>query len=74
MAVAYFIAHAPHSFFPLLNHGEPAILYSFVFLFIAAAGPGAWALDDRWVADRRGVTAPWFADREKLSCRSGSRF
>jgi putative oxidoreductase len=45
MAVGYFIAHAPHSFFPLVNHGEPAILYSFVFLFIAAAGPGAWAID-----------------------------
>jgi len=46
MAVGYFMAHAPHGFFPLLNHGELAILYSFVFLFIAAAGPGAWALDD----------------------------
>ena len=48
MAVGYFIAHAPHGFFPLINHGEPAILYSFVFLFIAAAGPGAWALDNLW--------------------------
>jgi len=48
MAVGYFIAHAPHGFFPLINHGEPAILYAFVFLFIAAAGPGAWALDNLW--------------------------
>ena len=48
MAVAYFMAHAPQGFFPLLNHGEPAILYAFVFLFLAAAGPGAWALGDAW--------------------------
>lgn len=48
MAVGYFMAHAPQGFFPLLNHGETAILYSFVFLFIAAAGPGAWALDNAW--------------------------
>jgi len=52
MAFAYFMAHAPQSFFPLLNHGEPAILYSFVFLFLAAAGPGAWALDAVWTPFR----------------------
>jgi len=45
MAFAYFIAHAPQGFFPLINHGEPAILYCFIFLFLAAAGPGAWAVD-----------------------------
>jgi putative oxidoreductase len=45
MAIAYFVAHAPHSFFPLLNGGEAAILFCFVFLYIAAAGPGAWAID-----------------------------
>ena len=45
MAVAYFMAHFPTSFFPAINHGEPAILYCFVFLYLAAAGPGAWAID-----------------------------
>lgn len=46
MAVAYWMAHAPQSVYPLLNFGETAILFCFVFLYIAAAGPGAWALDD----------------------------
>ena len=45
MAVAYFMAHAPKGFFPILNHGEPAIIYCFVFLYLAAAGGGAWSVD-----------------------------
>jgi putative oxidoreductase len=45
MAVAYFMAHAPKNFFPLLNGGDAAILYCFVFLMIFVAGPGRWALD-----------------------------
>jgi putative oxidoreductase len=45
MAVAYFVAHAPRGFFPLLNKGEPAVLYCFVFLYLAAAGAGPWSLD-----------------------------
>ncbi|MGE5475980.1 MAG: DoxX family protein [Bacteroidales bacterium] len=45
MAVAYFMAHAPRGLFPILNGGELAVLYCFVFLFIAAAGPGPWSLD-----------------------------
>lgn len=45
MAVAYFMAHAPESFFPVLNNGDSAILYCFVFLYIFFAGPGAWAID-----------------------------
>ena len=45
MAFAYFIAHGPRSFFPLLNGGEPAILFCFIFLYIAAAGPGPWSID-----------------------------
>ena len=44
-AVAYFVAHARHSFYPVLNQGEPAVLYCFVFLYIAAAGSGPWSLD-----------------------------
>ena len=45
MAFAYFMAHAPQGFWPLLNRGELAALYSFVFLFLAVAGGGAWSLD-----------------------------
>jgi putative oxidoreductase len=45
MAVAYFYAHAPRSFFPILNQGELAVLYCFVFLYLAAAGGGAWSVD-----------------------------
>ena len=45
MAVAYFYAHAPRGFFPMLNMGEGAILYCFAFLYLAAAGPGPWSLD-----------------------------
>ncbi len=45
MAIAYFWAHNPRSFFPIINLGEAAILFCFVFLFIAAAGPGPWSLD-----------------------------
>jgi putative oxidoreductase len=44
-AAAYFIAHAPRGFFPILNGGELAVLYSFAFLYLAAAGPGPWSLD-----------------------------
>ncbi len=45
MAVAYFYAHAPRGIFPILNLGELAALYCFVFLYLAAAGGGAWSLD-----------------------------
>ena len=45
MAFAYFIAHAPESFFPILHGGDAAILYCFVFLYIACAGAGPWSVD-----------------------------
>ena len=45
MAVAYFMAHAPQGFYPVLNGGELAILYCFLFLYLAFAGGGAWSLD-----------------------------
>jgi putative oxidoreductase len=45
MAVAYFMAHAGQGFFPLLNQGELAALYCFVFLYLAAAGAGPWSVD-----------------------------
>lgn len=63
MAFAYFIAHAPqgNALLPLLNGGELAVLYSFLFLYFAAAGGGAWALDNvvgRESAPRLRDTAP----------------
>ncbi len=45
MAFAYWISHAPRNFFPALNGGDAAILYCFVFLYMAAAGGGEWSLD-----------------------------
>ena len=45
MAAAYFMAHAPQGFLPILNGGELAVLYSFLFLYFAAAGGGAFSLD-----------------------------
>ena len=53
MAVAYWMAHAPQSFFPVLNGGDAAILYCFVFLYLAAAGGGAWSLDNLRDRSRR---------------------
>src|SRR2546427_12814698 len=45
MAVAYFMAHAPQGFWPIINRGELAVVYCFVFLYLAAAGGGEWSLD-----------------------------
>ena len=45
MAVAYFMGHAPRGFFPIVNQGEPAILFCFIFLLLSAAGPGVWSID-----------------------------
>jgi putative oxidoreductase len=45
MAVAYFMGHFPRSFWPAENMGEGAILYCFIFLYLAAAGAGAWSID-----------------------------
>jgi putative oxidoreductase len=50
-AVAYFYAHAHRGFFPILNGGELAALYSFVFLYLAAAGGGPWSVDRAWRQD-----------------------
>ncbi|MDQ0302071.1 DoxX family protein [Ancylobacter polymorphus] len=44
-AVAYFLVHAPQSFFPILNGGELAALYCFVFFYLTFAGPGPWSVD-----------------------------
>lgn len=45
MAVAYFMAHAPQSFYPAVNGGDAAILFCFVFLYLFTAGGGEWSLD-----------------------------
>ena len=45
MAVAYFMGHAPQGFWPILNHGEPAIFFAFLWLYLSAAGPGPWSID-----------------------------
>lgn len=45
MAIGYFTAHMPHGFWPGLNGGDAAILFCFIFLYLAFAGPGAWSLD-----------------------------
>lgn len=50
MAVAYFLGHVAREgafLFPVANRGEPAVLYCFLFLYLAASGPGAWSLDAR---------------------------
>jgi putative oxidoreductase len=45
MAIAYFMGHAGHGFWPVLNQGGPAVFYCFTFLYYSAAGGGAWSLD-----------------------------
>jgi putative oxidoreductase len=45
MAVAYFQFHAPKNFWPIINNGQPAVLYCFIWLYLSAAGAGPWSLD-----------------------------
>ena len=45
MAFAYFMAHAPRSFYPIVNGGESAVLFCFIFLYFAFAGGGPWSVD-----------------------------
>jgi putative oxidoreductase len=45
MAIGYFRTHAPRGFWPIVNGGELAVLYCFLYLWLAAAGPGPWSLD-----------------------------
>lgn len=47
MAVAYFMAHWPQSWLPILNDGDLAVLFCFVFLYLWVAGPGPWSIDTR---------------------------
>jgi putative oxidoreductase len=45
MAVAYFMAHHPRGFWPILNNGEPVVLFCFIFLYMASMGAGVWSID-----------------------------
>lgn len=47
MAAAYFLAHFPRSFFPVQNSGDAAILFCFIFLYLAAAGPGSFSINKK---------------------------
>lgn len=53
MAAAFFMAHAPHGLLPIQNQGELAVMYCFVFLYMAARGSGIWSVD---AARHRGTT------------------
>ena len=57
MAVAYWMFHAPRNFYPVLNGGDAAILYCFVFLLLVFTGPGAWSIDG--VRGERGPRRSW---------------
>ena len=72
MAAAYFLAHFPRSFYPAVNGGDAAVLYCFVFFYIALAGGGAWSLDN--VLKRRRASAldgPAPAAHPQASARGG---
>ena len=56
LAVAYFMVHAPQGFWPILNRGELAALYSFVFLFLSASGGGNFSVDG-WLRERKARNA-----------------
>ena len=52
MAVAFFQVHFPKSFFPLLNGGEPPVLFCFIFLYLMVAGGGTWSIDHMIASNR----------------------
>jgi len=66
MAFGYFIAHAPHGPLPILNQGELAAVYCWVFLYLAVAGGGVWSVD----AYRTGAATHSFAARRSLDERT----
>jgi putative oxidoreductase len=57
MAAAYFMFHAPQSFWPAVNQGDAAILFCFMFLYLAFAGAGAWSLDARLPSSRANLAS-----------------
>ena len=68
MAVAYFMAHAPKGFWPIVNKGENAVLYCFIFLFMAAYGAGEYSLDS--VLRRAGAAAREPRPAERVPARA----
>ncbi len=64
MAVAYFMAHQPRGLLPILNGGELAAVYSFVFLYFAVAGGGPWSVDERGASRANRLTRRTRADPE----------
>ena len=66
MAVAYFMMHAKHGFFPIVNKGEPAVLYCFVFLYIACHGSGILSLDQLLFRRSAAYDAPMNSPRPAL--------
>jgi putative oxidoreductase len=58
MAFAYFTRHAPGGFWPILNRGELAVLYCFIWLYLVAAGGGPWSLDALLASRRRSAQSP----------------
>jgi putative oxidoreductase len=58
MAVAYFMVHQPMGPLPIVNNGEPAVLYCFAFLYIAARGSGVWSVDSLMRGTTAAVTSP----------------
>jgi len=73
MAAAYFIAHASKSFFPALNMGELAVVYAFLFLYVAAAGGGPWSLDHRLDRQDEPVARPRATSRGAPAHAAASR-
>jgi putative oxidoreductase len=57
MAIAYWMVHAPENAYPILNGGEAAVLFCFVFFYIAFAGPGPWSVDAK-IWDRKRADGP----------------
>jgi putative oxidoreductase len=74
MAIGYFLQHAPRSFFPLLNGGDAAVLYCFLFLYFVFAGPGPLSLDAllRWKRRSAGSEGPEIARRAQVPFKRGS--
>ena len=64
MAVAYFQFHAPQSFWTVVNQGQPAVLYCFIWLYLSAAGPGPWSLDAALTKKESHALRGWVPDSD----------
>jgi hypothetical protein len=73
MAWAYFSAHAPNGFWPIMNRGELAALYSFLFLYFAARGGGAFSIDGLLKLARRRRARPGEVEGDKEEGRRGKK-